>query len=227
MIKSYYVSNFNQDYHKIFSQLNNVICNEWSILECGFYFTFELKRVLAILDWILPPKNPFHIEVICVQIKQIHCKIGDIKQYTLHTCIEVCVLVFVVLQGKNKLTTHLWVMVQIRLPISTGFHKVERLTHKVSTTPLMLVFFFFLANLFLNFISCMTKLRVWVLCFPYFMDNYDFYLYFSYLHIFQLLVKISTKFKFHCGFVKIGSHDIVPYGYWLAKLRKLVHLLCF
>jgi len=143
VIKSYYVSNFNQDYHKIFSQLNNVICNEWSILECGFYFTFELKRVLAILDWILPPKNPFHIEVICVQIKQIHCKIGDIKQYTLHTCIEVCVLVFVVLQGKNKLTTHLWVMVQIRLPISTGFHKVERLTHKVSTTPLMLRFFFF------------------------------------------------------------------------------------
>jgi hypothetical protein len=36
---------------------------------------------------------------------QIHGKIGDIKQYALHTCIEVCVLVFVVLQGKNKLTT--------------------------------------------------------------------------------------------------------------------------
>ncbi len=40
-----------------------------------------------------------------MQIKQIHCKIGDIKQYTLHTCIEVRVLVFVVLQGKNKLIT--------------------------------------------------------------------------------------------------------------------------
>jgi len=135
VIKLYYVSNFNQDYHKIFSQLNNVICNEWSILECGFYSTFELKCVLAILDWIPHPKNPFHIEVICMQIKQIQCKIGDIKQYTLHTCIEVCVLVFVVLQDKNKLTTHLWVIVQSRLPISTGFHKVERLTHKFQPPP--------------------------------------------------------------------------------------------
>jgi hypothetical protein len=45
------------------------------------------------------------MEVIWMQIKQIHCKIGDIKQYTLHTCIEVRVLVFVVLQGKNKLIT--------------------------------------------------------------------------------------------------------------------------
>jgi hypothetical protein len=70
-----------------------------------------------------------------MQIKQIQCKIGDIKQYTLHTCIEVCVLVFVVLQDKNKLTTHLWVIVQSRLPISTGFHKVERLTHKFQPPP--------------------------------------------------------------------------------------------
>ncbi len=85
--KSYYVSNCNQDYHKVFTQLNNVICNEWSILECGFYCTFELKCVLAILDRILPPKNPIHMEVICMQIKQIHCKIGDIKQYMLHTCL--------------------------------------------------------------------------------------------------------------------------------------------
>jgi len=48
-------------------------------LNVDFTFTFELKCVLAILDRILPPKNPIHMEVICMQIKQIHCKIGDIK----------------------------------------------------------------------------------------------------------------------------------------------------
>jgi hypothetical protein len=33
---------------------------------------------------------------------------------------------------------------------------------------------FVLANVFLNLTPCMTKLRVEVLCFHYFTDNYDF-----------------------------------------------------
>jgi len=40
--------------------------------------------------------------------------------------------------------------------------------------PHLMLMYFFLQVFKNNLTPCMTKLRVWVLCFPYFMNNYDF-----------------------------------------------------
>jgi len=49
--------------------------------------------------------------------------------------------------------------------------------------PFSMLMYFFFSSFFLNLISCMSKLRVQVLCFPCYMDNYDFFNFLNELNI--------------------------------------------
>jgi hypothetical protein len=61
--------------------------------------------------------------------------------------------------------------------VKTNFSRCIAGAVKIYVAAVLWVSTPFFASFFFNLTPCMTKLRVRVLCFPYFTNNYDFFIF--------------------------------------------------